>query len=150
VWKLPEPRVAGIDEVPITILRDEQTPIQWWFAGVVRRQQRDEAVVPSGGKIKSSLLNPPFKIRLRYPIGIVHGGVVGLQNRHGGGFVGHTVARKGEVERSEPIDLQVTGCVVLDNDGSAVFDVIEEIVHTRFQVGPGVEGAHTEHDGVDL
>src|SRR5947209_8236141 len=98
VWKLAEECVAGVDVSSFAELRTQHSALQRLLAGIVRRQQRLEVVVPTGHEIHSALLNPSVKIFLRNLVRIMEDRIFSGKNSHRRFFHAHAlIAQRGGI-----------------------------------------------------
>src|SRR5690242_17477179 len=60
--QLAKERIAAVNVCPLSVGCDQQTSLEWFFAWIMRREQRSVALIPIAHKVQPALLHPSLEI----------------------------------------------------------------------------------------
>src|SRR5947207_2489848 len=147
--QLPKPRVASVNDVTFTGVRDQQPTVHWFFAGIIGRENGSPPRVPLVGKIQSALLNPSFEIFSGDLVRRIQDRMIRRENSDLRSFISYAIARDFEWICTDILGLEVGRSVVLRNDHTTSLDIVQQL---RLQIGNSilrVVSANTEHNGIE-
>ncbi len=104
--------------------------------------------MPCGSEVETAFLNPTVKVLWADGMGSLKEGMLGFEKSDGCVLLGDALASNGERKRSDgglegpPPE----GNIVLDDQGSALGDVVPEALFVGLEGGVGVEGADADQD----
>src|SRR5262249_58475409 len=145
--KLTEESVAGINEDAFAIARYQPPAFLRRFARIVGSQQRFELRVPLRHEVQTAFLHPAVKIPRRDFVGIRKYPLFRCQDFYRLLFNGYArVAGSGWIRGVMAIVEQAGALVVLNDERSALVDVIEQTAALLTNIGAAIVSAGAHHN----